>query len=180
MTDPAPKITQEMLKLIGKIDEFKGQWRVFKGISRDRLSRLRHTATIESVGSSTRIEGSRLNDKEVEELLSRIEILRKMEAEQLQLERLSALAAQIVELFETHERLTLAQIVELTAANRNTAKAKLSELTKKSLLARHGKGRGVYYTRASQRCGNAVHSAAPASSPRSVRNMSRAKSPKVR
>ena len=40
----------------------------------DRLSALRRVATIESIGSSTRIEGSKLSDREVEELLSNLEI----------------------------------------------------------------------------------------------------------
>ena len=40
----------------------------------DRLSALRRVATIESIGSSTRIEGSKLSDREVEKLLSNLEI----------------------------------------------------------------------------------------------------------
>lgn len=68
------QISQEMLQLIAQIDEFKGRWEAFGAISRDRLTQLRKTATIESVGSSTRIEGSRLTDQEVEELLSTINI----------------------------------------------------------------------------------------------------------
>ena len=40
----------------------------------ERLSALRRVATIESVGSSTRIEGVKLSDKEVAQLLSNIEI----------------------------------------------------------------------------------------------------------
>ena len=40
----------------------------------DRLSALRRVATIESIGSSTRIEGSKLSDREVEQLLSNLEI----------------------------------------------------------------------------------------------------------
>lgn len=40
----------------------------------DRLSALRRVATIESVGSSTRIEGSKLSDREVERLLSNLAI----------------------------------------------------------------------------------------------------------
>ncbi|MEO0474294.1 MAG: Fic family protein, partial [Bacteroidota bacterium] len=39
----------------------------------ERLSSLRKVATIESIGSSTRIEGSKLSDREVENLLSRVE-----------------------------------------------------------------------------------------------------------
>ena len=39
-----------------------------------RLAALRRVATIESIGSSTRIEGSKLSDREVERLLSSLEI----------------------------------------------------------------------------------------------------------
>lgn len=40
----------------------------------NRLSALRRVATIESIGSSPRIEGSKLSDREVEQLLSNLEI----------------------------------------------------------------------------------------------------------
>lgn len=59
----------EIVTLIGKIDEFKGSWRSLENISPERLAALKHVATIESIGSSTRIEGARLSDKEVEALL---------------------------------------------------------------------------------------------------------------
>ena len=59
------------MKLIAEIDEFKGRWEALKTLSPDRLSALRKVATIESVGSSTRIEGAKLSDAEVEDLLSR-------------------------------------------------------------------------------------------------------------
>ncbi len=67
-------IDPETLRLITKIDEFKGQWRVMQTLSPERLKGLRRVATIESVGSSTRIEGSRMTDREVEELLGKIDI----------------------------------------------------------------------------------------------------------
>jgi Fic family protein len=43
-----------------------------QNLSPERLSALRHVATIESVGSSTRIEGIRLSDREIETLLSNL------------------------------------------------------------------------------------------------------------
>ena len=67
-------ITPETLKLISQIDEFKGAWRALGTLAPERLSALRRVATIESIGSSTRIEGSRLSDKDVERLLSNLEI----------------------------------------------------------------------------------------------------------
>ena len=63
-------ITPEILKLIAEIDEFKGRWQVMESIAREKLTTLRRIATIESVGSSTRIEGAKLTDREVEKLSS--------------------------------------------------------------------------------------------------------------
>ncbi|HLF32280.1 MAG TPA: Fic family protein [Xanthomonadales bacterium] len=68
------QITPEILNLITRIDEFKGAWRALGTLAPDRLSALRRVATIESIGSSTRIEGSKLSDREVERLLSNLEI----------------------------------------------------------------------------------------------------------
>lgn len=67
------KITPEMLSIIAEIDEFKGSWKALGKIAPERLQALKKVATIESVGSSNRIEGNKLNDKQVEELLSRID-----------------------------------------------------------------------------------------------------------
>lgn len=65
-----PQISSEILSLISTINEFKGAWRAYGTISPERLDALKHVATIESIGSSTRIEGSKLSDREVEKLLS--------------------------------------------------------------------------------------------------------------
>jgi Fic family protein len=68
------QITPEILGLIAKIDEFKGAWRALGTLAPDRLSALRRVATIESIGSSTRIEGGKLSDLEVERLLANLQI----------------------------------------------------------------------------------------------------------
>ena len=67
-------ITPDLLVLIAEVDEFKGAWRALGTLAPERLSALRRVATIESIGSSTRIEGSRLSDREVEILLANLEI----------------------------------------------------------------------------------------------------------
>ncbi|MER3352696.1 MAG: Fic family protein [Hoeflea sp. D1-CHI-28] len=67
-------ITPELLALIAELDEFKGAWRALGRLAPDRLSGLRRVATIESIGSSTRIEGAKLSDREVERLLSNLDI----------------------------------------------------------------------------------------------------------
>ena len=73
-TTPKLTITAEMLTLIAELDEFKGTWRAISTLAPERLAALRKVATIESIGSSTRIEGARLTDREVEALLSRLEL----------------------------------------------------------------------------------------------------------
>ena len=70
----AIEITPELLWLIAEIDEFKGAWRALGTLVPERMKALRHVATIESTGSSTRIEGSKLNDREVERLVANLEI----------------------------------------------------------------------------------------------------------
>ena len=74
MLPPLFAITPEMLQLIAELDEFKGQWRMIRSLSPEKLASLRKVATIESVGSSTRIEGSKLTDRQVEDLLGRLHI----------------------------------------------------------------------------------------------------------
>ena len=68
------QVTSEILALISEIDEFKGAWRALGTLAPERLNALRRIATIESIGSSTRIEGSKLTDREVEQLLDNLEI----------------------------------------------------------------------------------------------------------
>lgn len=67
-------ITPEILKLIAEIDEFKGRWDALNKLSPARLDSLKKVATIESIGSSTRIEGVKLTDQEIADLLSKLSI----------------------------------------------------------------------------------------------------------
>lgn len=72
MKAPRFALSAELVKLVGEIDEFKGRWQALERLSPDRLLALRKVATIESIGSSTRIEGAKLSDVEVETLLSNL------------------------------------------------------------------------------------------------------------
>lgn len=67
-------ITPELVRLIAEIDEFKGRWEALGNLAPERLSALRRIATIESVGSSTRIEGVKLRDDEIKRLLSGLDV----------------------------------------------------------------------------------------------------------
>lgn len=72
MLSKPPLITSEILNLIAEIDEFKGGWKAYSNLTPERLNALRHVATVESVASSTRIEGAKLSDREVESLLNNL------------------------------------------------------------------------------------------------------------
>src|SRR5574344_487839 len=65
-------INNQMLSIISEIDEFKGSWKLLGKMAPKKLKALKKVATIESVGSSNRIEGNKLSDRQVEELLSKI------------------------------------------------------------------------------------------------------------
>src|SRR5438093_11841528 len=67
-------LTPVLLRLVGEIDEFKGAWKALGSLAPDRLATLRQIATVESVGASTRIEGARLTDREVDVLLSNLDL----------------------------------------------------------------------------------------------------------
>ena len=64
------RLGQNLVKLVAEIDEFKGRWEALKTLAPERLNKLRKVATIESIGSSTRIEGAKLTDAQVETLLT--------------------------------------------------------------------------------------------------------------
>lgn len=66
-------ITSEMLDLISQIDQFKSSWKHLRQFTPQKLQALRKVATIESIGSSTRIEGVQLSDLEIEKLLSNVQ-----------------------------------------------------------------------------------------------------------
>lgn len=56
-------------RLIARIDERKGQWRSAGMLSPQVLGRLQRSVLVTSTGASTRIEGARLSDEEVEQLM---------------------------------------------------------------------------------------------------------------
>lgn len=65
---------QLILRSISFIDSFKGKWNILERKENIYLKELRKIATIESIGSSTRIEGAQLTNEEIKELLDKLEI----------------------------------------------------------------------------------------------------------
>lgn len=99
-------ITNAMLKIIAEVDEFKGAWSSLGKLAPQRLEALRHVATIESIGSSTRIEGSRLSDREVEALLSNIRIGSFASRDE---QEVAGYAAVMETVFESYEHIPLTE-----------------------------------------------------------------------
>ena len=60
----------EIVRLLLEIEEFKGGWKAYGNLAPERLTELKRIATIESIGSSTRIEGAKLSDEEVSRLIA--------------------------------------------------------------------------------------------------------------
>jgi Fic family protein len=65
----SPAVSQVLMSKLGQIDAFKGSWKELEDFKPEKLSVMREMATIQSVGSSNRIEGTRVTDKEVKEIL---------------------------------------------------------------------------------------------------------------
>ncbi len=68
------KTNQQIINLISYIDSFKGKWNIVEQKENNYLKELRKIATIESIGSSTRIEGAQLTNNEIKELLENMKI----------------------------------------------------------------------------------------------------------
>lgn len=66
--------SRNITKIISEIEKFQGYWSAAPVVNPEYLHELRHIATIQSIGSSTRIEGSELRDHDVSELIANMSI----------------------------------------------------------------------------------------------------------
>ncbi|MEK7524091.1 MAG: hypothetical protein AAB588_03590, partial [Patescibacteria group bacterium] len=67
-------VPSDIVSKISKIDELKGQWITGARLSPQVLGRLKRSVLITSTGASTRIEGARLSDEDIEKLMRGINI----------------------------------------------------------------------------------------------------------
>ncbi|MDF9831310.1 Fic family protein [Parabacteroides sp. PF5-6] len=67
-------IDWKLINLISQIDRFDSQWSAIERKEGQSLKQLKSIATVRSVGSSTRIEGSKMSDEEINVLLQEIDI----------------------------------------------------------------------------------------------------------
>lgn len=67
-------INWELVRIISQIDRFDASWTSIEKKETQSLKQLKTIATVRSVAASTRIEGSKMSDEEVEILLKEIDI----------------------------------------------------------------------------------------------------------
>lgn len=64
----------QLISIISQVDRFDASWTAIERRENQHLKQLKSIATVRSVGASTRIEGSKLTDAEVDVLLKHIDI----------------------------------------------------------------------------------------------------------
>ncbi|MBA3723503.1 MAG: Fic family protein [Candidatus Levybacteria bacterium] len=67
-------VSHEVWAKITQIEELKGRWSAGTNLSPQTLGRLKRSVLITSTGASTRIEGSKLSDEDIEKMLRGISI----------------------------------------------------------------------------------------------------------
>ncbi|HNM71344.1 MAG TPA: hypothetical protein PKG57_16930, partial [Flavobacteriales bacterium] len=76
------ELTWELLQALSRVDRFAGEWASIERREGRSLKHLKSIATIQSVGASTRIEGSRLDDTAVDALLAQFDITKLEDRDQ--------------------------------------------------------------------------------------------------
>lgn len=75
-------LPQSVFINIAKIDELKGRWVGGANLSPQILDRLKRSALVTSTGASTRIEGSKLTDEEVDKLMRGLTIQKLLDRDE--------------------------------------------------------------------------------------------------
>ncbi|MBK9176522.1 MAG: Fic family protein [Flavobacteriales bacterium] len=75
-------LTWDLLQAISRVDRFGGEWAGIERREGRSLKHMKSIATVQSVGASTRIEGSRLADPEVDALLAHLDITKLEDRDQ--------------------------------------------------------------------------------------------------
>src|SRR3989304_7750919 len=75
-------LPSQEIEQIGKIDVAKGQWIAGAKLGPQILSRLKKSVLVTSTGASTRIEGAKLSDDDVEKLMKGVSLRRFKDRDQ--------------------------------------------------------------------------------------------------
>lgn len=69
-----PPDWMQLAQQLSQLDRFDARWQAIERREQKTLKELKSIATVRSVGASTRIEGSKMTDKEVERLIENLDI----------------------------------------------------------------------------------------------------------
>lgn len=95
------EIPASLWSLIVKIDELKGQWVGGARLSPQTLGRLKRSVLVTSTGASTRIEGARLSDEDVEKLMRGIAIQKFADRDQQEVQGYFELLQNVFDAWKT-------------------------------------------------------------------------------
>src|SRR3990167_5607821 len=102
----SPEVTHKIYGLISQIDELKGQWKMGTNLSPQTLSMLKRSVIITSSGASTRIEGARLTDEQVEKLLKGLKIQKLTTRDE---QEVAGYAELLTNVFDSYKNLELSE-----------------------------------------------------------------------
>lgn len=91
----------EVYTKVREIDEFKGQWVGGAQLSPQVLSRLKRSVLITSTGASTRIEGSKMSDEDIEKMMQGLSIQKFRDRDQQEVKGYYELLPNILDAWKT-------------------------------------------------------------------------------
>ena len=94
-------LPEAIWRRIAQIDELKGRWATGASLSPQALGRLKQSVLVTSTGASTRIEGARLSDEEVEKLMRGIAVRKFRDRDRQEVRGYYELLANVFESWET-------------------------------------------------------------------------------
>jgi Fic family protein len=95
------KISIKIIGKVAKIDELKGEWSLGTSLHPQILGRLKKSVLVTSTGASTRIEGSKLTDEQIEKMLRGISIQKFSNRDQQEVQGYYELLQNIFDAWET-------------------------------------------------------------------------------
>lgn len=126
-------IPAEIITKIARIDELKGQWSAGANLNPYLLGRLKRSVLITSTGASTRIEGAKLSDEDIEKHMQGIAIQRFTDRDKQEVQGYYELLQNIFEAWDSikfsentikHLHLELLKYVEKDTTHRGKYKSK--------------------------------------------------------
>lgn len=145
------QIPSEILTKIARIDELKGQWTAGANLNPYLLGKLKKSVLITSTGASTRIEGAKLSDEDVEKLMQGIAIQKFADRDKQEVQGYYELLQNIFEAWDSikfsestikHLHLELLKYVEKDTYRRGKYKSKDNKV---QMVDAKGKPIGVIF-----------------------------------